>query len=327
MTFASTEALTALQEILSLDLTTCTVELCIAALADNDSLPEFRRLRLAQSLKEEFRCLVQSALFDYYKRQKMRNLQLLTFDVASQPASYQIEHVDLTKNPYDHIVEQTLPLTKFYGLDTFKEEASFIARMRLYVVILQPPRGPAIYFYRRYSPKKMLREAAPLSIKRMLGNTDEFEDVKTPIFLFDKRIDCIIRDNNLFILAKGHFYYMFRILDELMASSKDILDRIHDRIPIENFNLFARSCTKDKSKMGKLTSIARRPYLGTLTITDMQPVIQKNNLHIPIVTVNGQEMLHFDKDYPWDILKLLDDDYLTSIMTGQNYEVDAKRDP
>jgi hypothetical protein len=160
----------------------------------------------------------------------------------------------------------------------------------------------------------------------MLGETYEYEDVKTPIFLFDKNIDCIMRGNDLFILAKSHFYYMFRILDELIESSKDILDRIHDRIPIENFKLFAQSCTNNKVKMGKLTSIARRPYLGNLTIKDMKPVIKKHDLHIPIVLVNGQEMLHFDQDYPWDILKLLDDDYLTSLMSGQDYEVDAKRD-
>ncbi len=326
MTVARAEVLSALQEILTLDSNTCTVEVCIAALDDNELLPEFRRLRLAESLKEEFRYLVQTALFDYHKQLKLHNLQLLEFDVASKPASYQIEHVDLTKKPYDHIVEQTQPLTMLYGLETFKEKPSFIAKMRFYVVILQPPQGQAIYFYRRYSSKRTLREAAPLSIKRMLGDTDEFEDVKTPIFLFDKSIDCISRGNNLFILTKSHFYYMFRILDELIESSKDILDRIHDRIPIANFRLFARSCTNNKIKMEKLTSIARRPYLGRLTITDMKPVIQKNNLHIPVIIVNEREMLHFDDDYPWDILKLLNDDYLTSIMTGQNYEVDAKRD-
>jgi|SRR5579859_4349077 len=326
MTVARAEALTALQEILSLDISTCTVEVCLASLANNASLPVFKRLRLAEALKEEFRCLIQAALFDYHRQLKLHDLQLLEFDVASKLANHQIEHVDLTKKPYDHIVEQTQSLTLLYGLDTFKEEASFIAKMRLYVVILQPPQGQAIYFYRHYSPKKMLREAAPLSIKRMLGDTDEYEDVKTPIFLFDKSIDCIICENDLFILAKSHFYYMFRILDELIESSKDILERIRDRLPIENFSLFARSCTNNKIKMEKLTSIARRPYLGKLTIADMKPVIQKNKLHIPIVLVNGQEMLHFDEDYPWDILKLLDDDYLTSIMTGLSYEVDAKRD-
>lgn len=326
MTVAQNAAFTALEEILSLDINTCTVEVCIAALDDKDPLPEFKRLRLAESLKVEFRYLVQNALFDYHKQLKLRNLQLLAFDVASKPASYQIEHVDLTKKPYDHIVEQTQPLTMLHGLDPFKEELLFITRMRFYVIILQPPQGQAIYFYRRYSPKKMLREAAPLSIQRMLGNTDEYEDVKTPIFLFDESIDCIIHGHNLFILAKNHFYYMFRILDELIESAKDTLHRIHSRIPIENFNLFARTCTNHKVKMEKLTSIARRPYLDKITIADMKPVIQKNNLHIPVVKANGQEMLHFDKDYPWDILKLLDDDYLTSIMTGQNYEVDAKRD-
>jgi Kiwa KwaB-like protein len=326
MTVARPEYLTTLQEILSLDINTCMVEVCIAALDDNESLPEFRRLRLAESLKEEFRYLIQTAMFDYRKQLKLRNLQLQEFDVASKPASYQIEHVDLAKKPYDNIVEQTQPLTMLHGLDTFKEEILFIEKMRFYVMILQPPQGQAVYFYRRYSQKKMLHEAAPLSIQRMLGHTDEFEDVKTPIFLFDKSIDCISRGNDLFILAKSHFYYMFRILDELIESSKDILDRIHDRIPIENFGLFSRSCTNNKIKMGKLTSIARRPYLGSLTIADLKRVIRKNNLHIPVISANGQEMLHFDRDYPWDILKLLDDDYLTSIMTGQDYEVDAKRD-
>ena len=100
------------------------------------------------------------------------------------------------------------------------------------------------------------------------------------------------------------------------------------RIPIENFDRFARSCINDKIKMQKLTSIARRPYLSSLTIAEMKPAIRRHKLHIPIIDINNgqQEMLHFDTDYPWDILKLLDDDYLTSIMTGQDYEVDGKKD-
>src|SRR5262249_43027954 len=147
-----------------------------------------------------------------------------------------------------------------------EEYPSFLSKMRFYVLILQPPQGEPIYFYRHYSQKRMLSEVAPLSIQRILGHTDEFEVVKTPIFLFDKGVDYVSRGNNLFILAKNHFYYMFRVLDELIASTKDILDRIHSRIPIENFSLFALSCTNNKTKMTKLASIARRPYLSRLTI-------------------------------------------------------------
>jgi Domain of unknown function (DUF4868) len=331
MTIAKPEHFQALQDILKLDISTCTAEVCIAARKDSESLPELRRLRLAESIKEEFRDLVAAYLLEYQKQLLLHNLEVLDFDVVSKTASYQIESIDLAKKPYDHIREQVRPLEMLYSLDTFKEELSFTEAMRFYVIVLQPPQGQPIYCYRRYSPRRVLLAASPISIKRMLGDTDEYENVKTPIFSFDKSIDCIGRDTTLFVLAKNHFYYMFQILDELIESANDILNVIQQRIPIENFSFFARACTNDKAKMQKLTSIARRPYLSSLTIMDMKPAIQRHGLHIPIVTIkDGQqdkEVLHFDKDYPWDILKLLDDDYLTSIMTGKNYEVDAKRDP
>ena len=327
MTVAKAEYFNALQEILTLDISTCTAEVCIAARKDNESLPEFRRIRLAESIKKEFRDLVADCLVEYQKQLHLHNLQVLDFDVAGKPEKCQVEHIELTTPPYDHIVEQTQPLAMLHGLETFKEELSFTEKMRFYVIIVQPPQGEPIYFYRRYSPKRVLHASAPISIKRILGNTDEFESVKTPIFLFDKTIDCIGRNTSLFVLAKSHFYYMFQILNELIESAKDTLDLIQQRIPIENFSLFARACTKDKTKMQKLTSIARRPYLDRLTIAMMKSAIKEHQLHIAPVEVNGKEMLHFDEDYPWAILKLLDDDYLTSIMTGQNYEVDAKRDP
>jgi hypothetical protein len=326
MTLARAEHLHALQEILTLDANACTVEVCIAALQPGETMPDFQRLRLAESLKKDFRDIVSAFILESYKELQLHNLQLVEFEVASKPERYQIEHLDLAKRPYNNITEQIRPLGSLYGLDIFKEETPFTTNMRFYVVVLQPPHGQPVYFYRHYSPKKMLREAAPLAIARILG-TDEFEEITTPVFLFDEHVDCFSRGTSMFIMAKTHFYYMFRILDELIASARDILNRIHSRVPIENFDTFASSCMKNKLKMEKLTSIARRPYLDRLTVADMEPVIQRHRLHIKIVKINGQDMLHFDRNYPWDILKLLDDDYLTSIMTGQSYEVDAKRNP
>lgn len=329
MTTARAEHFDTLQDILKLDIRTCTTEVCIAARRENESMPEFRRLRLAESVKEEFRELVAAALLTYHKELHLHNLQVLDFDVASQPQDYQVEHIDLSKQPYDNVLEQTQALTMLHSLETFKEELSFTRSMRFYVIILQPPQGQPLYFYRRYSPAKILN--TPVALKRIFGNTDEFEAIKTPVFLFDKNIDCIRQDKNLFVLAKNHFYYMFQILDELISSAQDTLKLIRQRIPIENFSLFERSCKNNKRKMQKLTSIARRPYLSRLTIAHMKPTIKKHNLYIPIVEVKNSkqttEMLHYDEEHPWDILKLLDDDYLTSIMTGQDYEVDAKRDP
>ncbi len=50
-------------------------------------------------------------------------------------------------------------------------------------------------------------------------------------------------------------------------------------------------------------------------------------LILPIQTTrkDGKEMLLFDPSDKWSLLRLLDDDYLESLMTGQNYEVTGKR--
>src|SRR6185312_6119057 len=116
MTVAKNEYLTAFQEILTLNIKACTVEVCIASLPVNEPQPNFKRLRLAESLKDGFRDLVAACLVEYHKDLLLHNLQLLEFDVASKPAGYQIEHLDLSKKPYDNIVEQTQPLKMLHGL-------------------------------------------------------------------------------------------------------------------------------------------------------------------------------------------------------------------
>src|SRR5258707_13445181 len=111
MTVAKTDSFSAFQEILALDIDTCTTEVCIASRKDHEGMPEFRRLRLGEAVKEEFRNLVSTALIEYHKELHLCNLQLLDFSVASKPASYQVENMDLSKHHYDNILEQTRPLT------------------------------------------------------------------------------------------------------------------------------------------------------------------------------------------------------------------------
>ncbi len=326
MTVATIENSNRIQDIFTLDVSACTIEVCLASVRPNEARPEFKRFRLNQPTKETFREIVKPILLKGNKDAQSHNLKILEFDVSSKPDSHEIEYVDLTKKPYDKIAEQIQPLAMIHGLDSFKDEDSFIKDMRFYVIILQPPQGQPIYFYRRYTSKKMLREAVRFAIMRnILGNTDEYEEVKIPVFLFDEEIDCISHGNDLFIFSKAHFYYMFRILDQLIESAQETLDLIQQHLPIDNFDHFARMCKKDKRKMDKLISIARQPYLNKVTIADMEFVIKEYNLYILVVEINGKKMLQLDPYHPWDILKLLNDDYLKSIMTGQNYAVDGKR--
>ena len=49
------------------------------------------------------------------------------------------------------------------------------------------------------------------------------------------------------------------------------------------------------------------------------------DLGIQTVTKNSKELLVFDPKNKWALLRLLDDDYLDSRLTGEKYEVTGKR--
>jgi hypothetical protein len=78
--------------------------------------------------------------------------------------------------------------------------------------------------------------------------------------------------------------------------------------------------------MSKLAQIARKPYLNRVTIQDIRRTIQEFHLDVRIVQEDGEEKILFEQNpnKRWLILKLLDDDFLGSIMTNQKYEVTSK---
>jgi hypothetical protein len=60
-------------------------------------------------------------------------------------------------------------------------------------------------------------------------------------------------------------------------------------------------------------------------MADLRRVIERFELNVVIQELDGQESLVFDPSDRWAILRLLDDDYLESMMTEQLYEVTGKR--
>ena len=155
MTVAKAEYLTAFQDLLTLDINTCTIEVCIASLPSYTSAFEFKRLKLSQSVQQDFHKLAAVFLLEYYKEQQQQNLQLLQFEAGSKLSGNQVEHLDLSQSPYDSIVKQTQPLIQLDHLEDFHQEPSFTKSMRFYVIILQPPHGQPIYLYRRYGNSKI----------------------------------------------------------------------------------------------------------------------------------------------------------------------------
>ena len=78
--------------------------------------------------------------------------------------------------------------------------------------------------------------------------------------------------------------------------------------------------------MTKLAVISTKPYLAQIAIADIRRAIEEHGLPVEVVQEHGEEKLVFDPDPSrrWILLKLLDDDYLNSVMTHLKYEVNSK---
>jgi Domain of unknown function (DUF4868) len=98
------------------------------------------------------------------------------------------------------------------------------------------------------------------------------------------------------------------------------------QIPISNAEAFRAAGTGQMQMMSKLAQISRKPYLAQVTMQDIRRTIDEFRLDVRIVEEDGQEKLLFEANpnKRWLILKLLDDDFLGSIMTNQKYEVNSK---
>jgi hypothetical protein len=119
---------------------------------------------------------------------------------------------------------------------------------------------------------------------------------------------------------------MFAYFEGLRAKARDTIEAVHARVPISNVGEFEEACMANSLMLTKLASIARRPYLNRVTFADVEKTIKTFGLEVQVVGGKGAKALVFDqsREGRWRILKLLDDDYLGSIMTEERYEVNSK---
>ena len=310
-----------LEQLFALDLSACEVTICLASSSKDEALPRFERLLLSTELTEVFRSVATYNLAHYKREHSTGNLVLRSYAVESKPDSYEVEHLDLSA--YESILEQVSPLSALADLELFQEDERFVSGLRFYVIAVQPPSGDPVYFFRLYTAKKMLERSRLFAI---VFNDGVYDRITEPMFLFDHNIDCVSYNNIIFIFKKENFYEIFRFFEMIRKVAKATLDTIRATVPILNFDEFARDCESHLAKLEKLRNIAAKPYWGKITIENIKKVIERNKLAVKIAQTDAGEMLVYDPSDKWVLLKLLDDDYLWSLMTGHGYEVTGKRE-
>ncbi len=310
-----------LDRIFELDLSECEVTICLGSASKDEVLPRFERLLLSAELTETFRSVAAYTLAHYKKEHNSGNLVLRRYTVESKPESYEVEYLDLSV--YESIMEQISQLAVLADMEVFMADEKFVSGLRFYVIAVQPPNSDPIHFFRSYTPKKMLSRSRFFA---MVFRQGIYDQVIEPAFLFDHHIDCVSYSGMMFIFKKENFYEIFRFFETIRRVAEETLDTIRATVPILNFDDFAKDCEGHLAKLEKLRNIAAKPYWGKITIEDIKKVVKKNNLSVQIAQTSAGEKLVYDPSDKWVLLKLLDDDYLWSLMTEHSYEVSGKRE-
>lgn len=287
-----------------------TASLLVAAATDEQ--PLVQRLNLHQDLVQDFLSVARSAVPDAP--------DLRSYEPGYKPDPDDLLHVPLAD--IDGATDLIADLGRVDQAELFSANEDVVRNLRYYAIVVGAGDRQAI-FLRHYSPKKELTRHAAFALMLSKGS---YTRVEEKVFLFDDEVDCFTWDGTLFIKNVTQFQRIFDYFEGLRRKARATLRAIHKRIPIANLADFEAAVTSNSLMLGKLAAIQRKPYLARITIADVERTIQTFKLAVQVVESGGAKALVYEasREGRWLILKLLDDDYLDSTMTKEQYEVNSK---
>lgn len=291
--------------------------LLLAAEQESSDSPLIQQLNLHQNVAEEFK----ENLIKLLKK-SLLDIRLSEYIPGYKPDGHEFCYIKLVNNPkISRLIEE---ISQIEQAEIFSEQDKVIDNLKFYTIICSDNNGKKSVFFRTYSPKKELNRRGGFVL---MMNKGQYNTIKNKVFLFDENIDCFTWNGILFIKNIYYFQKIFKYFEQIRSKATETLNLVTAKIPIQNIDEFKNACTGQLAMMEKLAIISKKPYLQQIKMEDIKRTINQFQLDIPVVDENGEEKLVFQKDSSkrWLILKLLDDDYLGSIMTREKYEVNSKR--
>jgi hypothetical protein len=275
---------------------------------------ELQRARMDKEIAQEFRNVLSGHL---ERLATTADLDFVSFDPhsVSDGNRLEVEPVDRVP-PLAHLVQQmetpaSIPFAKLND--------GFFKSLWAYAVVLHVADGPLAYF-RKFQPSKVIRGGGLKALVQK-GTLTRIED---PVFNFDEQADALVLGTDVLILQKTLFEQMFELVRTLYAPlASQAVQKIAALGLIDDMQAFEQVCQKDERKQKKLADIFQNEPFAQITFEKLSQVKEEWSVDVDLDPV-ARKIL-FDPAKAWNILKLIDDDYLRSPMTRERYEVQSKR--
>jgi len=233
-------------------------------------------------------------------------------------------HLDVAALENSEVIHSRLASLR--SLDTIPlfdhSERPFLNNLRFYVVAVDMPNDRRVFCFRAREWVKSFETNRTIVARLTTGEYNKYDVVEDRPLIFDEGVDIFMLEDDLFVIDSNAFSKVFPKFEPVLAQAEDVLSHINERFTIDGYDELLTDCKRDRRKMGKLNSIIKSEHFKHLDFTKLQATCAKHHLGDMIQPdSNGGFKVVYDPKQKWKILKLLNDDYVSSSTTDTNYEI------
>lgn len=207
------------------------------------------------------------------------------------------------------------------------EDVAFARRLRFYVVAARL-QNPWAYFFKSKGETLRLKRTRKVALVPSGG---AYSELDSDPLVFDETFDAVVAGGYALVEKQPSFEKALRFVEQASAAARETLDQLLANVAIANAEDFAGTAATDVNMIAKLRSISSKvaanpAYAQGMTTERLIEFARERGIAVDTAEVDGEERFVFynDPQRRFQILKLLDDDYLHSALTEFDYEVNSK---
>lgn len=176
-----------------------------------------------------------------------------------------------------------------------------------------------LYLFKKFNSSKITLKAK--GFMNALIQDGVLNSVEEDLITFDRNIDCILYEDKFLIFNKENFEKVFDFFEKMYEIVEANIINLATKGLIQETDKLFEHCKNDSRKIKKLKNILNSGLVDFIDKTKFNDINDKFELGLEFDS-HGNILMNEEKT--WQILALLNDDYLNSDLTSLNYEAQGK---
>lgn len=176
-----------------------------------------------------------------------------------------------------------------------------------------------LYLFKKASSSKVTLKSKGLM--NAIISDGVLNAVESDLISFDNKLDCILYKDEILIFNKVNFEKVFDFFDKMFEIVKEKISDLKKKGFVQDTDSLFTNCKNDSRKIKKLRTILKSDTLSSIKKEKFESINKKFDLGLDF---DADGNIIIDEEKSWQILALLNDDYLNSDLTTINYEAQGK---